>query len=111
MKDRPVNEEIPAVIPPIRPVTKTSNTGLSCFRTSIDILRARIWSFDKLMKNAINPQNKNIAMKDDSIERINFCGIDKPAIKPAMAIDHQGNNSPIEKASNAVITIDTRNFI
>ncbi len=63
------------------------------------------------MKNAINPQNKNIAMNDDNIEKISFCGIDNPAINPAMAIDHQGNNSPIEKASNAVITMDTINFI
>jgi hypothetical protein len=63
------------------------------------------------MKNAINPQNKNIAMKDDNIEKINFCGIDNPEINPAIAIDHQGNNSPIEKASNAVTKIDTINFI
>lgn len=63
------------------------------------------------MKNAINPQNKNIAIKDDNIERISFCGKSNPEINPAMAIDHQGNESPIEKASNAVITTDTINFI
>ena len=50
-------------------------------------------------------------MKDDNIERIIFCGKSNPEINPAMAIDHQGNNRPIEKASNAVITIDTINFM
>lgn len=50
-------------------------------------------------------------MKDDNIERISFCGKRNPETNPAIAIDHHGNNNPIEKASNAVIKIDTINFI
>ena len=38
MKDLPVNEDNPAVIPPNNPVKTTSNNGLSCFKTKMDIL-------------------------------------------------------------------------
>ena len=64
-----------------------------------------------LMYKAMSPHKRKTAKNEDSRVNNNFCGIKAPVINPAMATDHHGNTRPIEKASNAVTTIETINFI
>lgn len=63
------------------------------------------------MYNAIIPQNRATAIKDDKNDKNLDCIKKTPDINPVTAIDHQGSTYPIEKANMAVTIIETKNFI
>lgn len=108
---RAVVADNPDVTPPAKAVTIIIKKGDSRFVISKAILFASIWSFEKLMKNDMIPQNKKIPVKADKNENIVFCGIKKPVNIPATATVHQGRYKPSAKARAAVMIEEAINFM
>jgi hypothetical protein len=101
----------PPVTAPIKPVTSISNAGLSVFNISKEALAARMWLLPALLSHAKMPHKRKIAVNPHKKDSSGFWYKTEATRNEAIAMLHQGRYNPAAKASNAVNSTDTINFI